>query len=255
MPPQRQLGDWLRRHAAAHGARAFLAERDGAGWRELNWRDALARANAISQWLLERGAGPERPLLVLSENSIRHALLQLGAMQVGVPVLAVSPAYSLLSASGAKVADLAQRFRPAVVYAADADRYRHTLALASSRGGATVLCEGPGEGVDHVFAELLHEADAALVEAAYARVGLDSVARLLLTSGSTGAPKAVSLTQRNMIAAGALWISAGPSSASGRCGWWTGCRGTTPPAPTARSTWCCATAAPWSSTTASRRPS
>jgi feruloyl-CoA synthase len=210
MPPQRQLGDWLRRHAAAHGERVFLAERDGSGWRELNYRDALARANAISLWLLAHGAGPERPLLVLSENGIHHALLQLGAMQVGIPVLAVSPAYSLLSASGAKVADLARRFRPAVVYAADADRYRHTLALAKAQGGAAVLCDGPGAGVDHVFAGLPQEADAARVEAAYARVGLDSVARLLLTSGSTGAPKAVTLTQRNMIAAGALWDQCWP---------------------------------------------
>ena len=210
MPPERQLGDWLRRHAAVHGERVFLCERDGAGWRELNYRHALARANAISLWLLAHGAGPERPLLVLSENSIHHALLQLGAMQVGIPVLAVSPAYSLLSSSGAKVADLARRFRPAVVYAADAARYRHTLALASSLGGALVLCDGPGDGVDHVFAELLHEADAAHVEAAYARVGLDHVARLLLTSGSTGAPKAVTLTQRNLIAAGALWDQCWP---------------------------------------------
>ena len=210
MPPERQLGDWLRRHAAVHGERVFLCERDGAGWRELNYRHALARANAISLWLLAHGAGPERPLLVLSENSIHHALLQLGAMQVGIPVLAVSPAYSLLSSSGAKVADLARRFRPAVVYAADAARYRHTLALASSLGGALVLCDGPGDGVDHVFAELLHGADAAHVEAAYARVGLDHVARLLLTSGSTGAPKAVTLTQRNLIAAGALWDQCWP---------------------------------------------
>ena len=210
MPPERQLGDWLRRHAAVHGERVFLCERDGAGWRELNYRHALARANAISLWLLAHGAGPERPLLVLSENSIHHALLQLGAMQVGIPVLAVSPAYSLLSSSGAKVADLARRFRPAVVYAADAARYRHTLALASSLGDALVLCDGPGDGVDHVFAELLHEADAAHVEAAYARVGLDHVARLLLTSGSTGAPKAVTLTQRNLIAAGALWDQCWP---------------------------------------------
>lgn len=210
MPPERQLGDWLRRHAAVHGERVFLCERDGAGWRELNYRHALARANAISLWLLAHGAGPERPLLVLSENSIHHALLQLGAMQVGIPVLAVSPAYSLLSSSGAKVADLARRFRPAVVYAADAARYRHTLALASSLGDALVLCDGPGDGVDHVFAELLHGADAAHVEAAYARVGLDHVARLLLTSGSTGAPKAVTLTQRNLIAAGALWDQCWP---------------------------------------------
>jgi feruloyl-CoA synthase len=209
-PPVRQLGEYLRRHAAQRGDAVFLAERAGDGWRELSYREARAGADAVSQWLLERGASAQRPLLVLSENGLHHALLQLGAMQVGVPVLAVSPAYSLMSPSGERIAELARRFRPAVVYASDARRYRHTLALARSLGGATVLAEALADGVDSAFDALLETQPTGAVEAAFERVGADSVARYLLTSGSTGAPKAVMLTQGNMIACGTMWAQCWP---------------------------------------------
>ena len=206
----RQIGDWLRQHAAARGDAVFLAERQGNAWRELTYRDALARANAISQWLLAHGARADSPVLVLSDNSIRHALLQLGAMQVGIPVLAVSPAYSLMSKSGSKIADLARRYMPALVYASDARRYRHTLALAKSLAGAVVVADAAGDGVDHPYTELLAAVPTRAVDDAYDRVGLDTVARYLLTSGSTGAPKAVIVTQRNMIASGTAWDQCWP---------------------------------------------
>ena len=208
--PVRQLGDWLRRHAASCGDTVFLAEHSGNAWRELNYRDALAQANAISQWLLANGARVDRPVIVLSENSIHHALLQLGAMQVGIPVLAVSPAYSLMSKSGSKIADLVRRFTPALVYASDARRYRHTLALAKSPGGAIVVADEAGDGVDRTFAGLLATTPTRAVDDAFDRVGPGSIGRYLLTSGSTGAPKAVTVTHGNMIASGTAWDQCWP---------------------------------------------
>ena len=208
--PVAQIAVYLRRYAESRPDAVFLAEPAGDGWRELTWRQALVHANAISQWLLARGFGGERPILVISENSIHHALLQLGAMQVGIPVLAVSPAYSLMSETCSKIVDLVRRFAPPLIYAGSATRYRRALALARTIGGATVLCDEPGDGVDASFADLLATEPTAAVDAAFARVGLDTVARLLLTSGSTGAPKAVTVTHRNMVASGTLWDQCWP---------------------------------------------
>ena len=87
----------LRARAAETPDRIFLAERDGGGWRRLDYAGAAAKSAAIGQALIERGHGPDRPVAILSDNSIDFGLLQLGAMHVSVPVMPVSPAYSLMS--------------------------------------------------------------------------------------------------------------------------------------------------------------
>ena len=100
----RSVGSLLETWAAREPARVFLAQRDASGaWRRVTYGEALAAARAIGQALLDRGLGPERPVMVLSDNGIEHALLALGAMHVGVPVTPVSTAYSRLSQDFAKL--------------------------------------------------------------------------------------------------------------------------------------------------------
>ena len=119
----RSLGVLLERWAAAAPDRLFLAEREASGgWRHLTYEAAARAANAIGQSLLDRGLGPDRPLLILAENGIDHALMTLGAMHVGVPVVPVSTAYARLSQDFGKLGtsstwsqpglDLRRRRRP-----------------------------------------------------------------------------------------------------------------------------------------------
>src|SRR3954462_2299325 len=78
-PYEDSLGRLLRRWAREAPERTFLAERGGDDqWAKLTWGDADRRATAIAQALLDRALGPDRPLLILSGNSIHHALLTLG---------------------------------------------------------------------------------------------------------------------------------------------------------------------------------
>ena len=84
--------------------RVFLAEREGEAWRRLTYHEAHEAAQAIGQALLNRGLGPERPVLILSDNGIDHALMALGAMYVGVPAVPISIAYSLVSRDFAQAA-------------------------------------------------------------------------------------------------------------------------------------------------------
>jgi feruloyl-CoA synthase len=128
------LGDYapsmahsFRAGAAAHPDRV-LASRAG---RTLRWGEARERADAIARALLDRGLGRERPLMVLSGNSLEHLLLTLGAYTAGVPILPISTAYSLMSADHARVRTIARLCRPGMVYADDADAYGPALeALA-----------------------------------------------------------------------------------------------------------------------------
>ena len=76
-PCATSLAHLLRQQAEAHADRDFLAERDGTGaWRRLTFAAASRQADAVAQALLDRGCGPERPLMILSGKRIgaRQAL-------------------------------------------------------------------------------------------------------------------------------------------------------------------------------------
>ncbi|UUX94470.1 feruloyl-CoA synthase [Aquabacterium sp. J223] len=179
--PERCVGDWLTRWAAATPDRVFLAERRDGAWFELPYARALDEVRRLAQGLLDQGLGPDAPLMVLSDNSVEHALIALAAMHVGVPVVPVSPAYSLSSSDHAKLRQVAELIAPGLVYA---DGARFAPALAALRrpvADVTVLRRRP---------------PTTAVDEAHARVGPDTVAKVLLTSGSTGTPKGVINTQR-----------------------------------------------------------
>ena len=184
----RSVGVWLEGWAERTPEKAFLAERgpDG-GWRHVTYGEARDAARSIGQALLDRGLSAERPLMILSENGIDHALLTFGAMHVGVPVVPVSTAYSRLSQDFAKLRHIAEAVRPGLVYARSAEVYGKALA-AIERRSAEIVTGG--------IERLAETRPTSAVEAAFGFVGPDTVGKILFTSGSTGAPKGVVNTQR-----------------------------------------------------------
>jgi feruloyl-CoA synthase len=164
--------------------RVLFAQRNAAGgWRTISYSEALDASRTIGQFLLSRNLSSERPLVVLSGNDIEHALLHLGAMYVGVPYAPVSPAYSLLSTDFAKLRFIRDLLTPGLVFAKGA-QFRPALEVF--------------EGIEVLerFDEALRENSHREAEKTHARVGPDTIAKFLFTSGSTGAPKAVINTQR-----------------------------------------------------------
>ena len=169
--------------------RTFVAQRDAAGgWRRLSYGDAHQRVRAIGRALLERGLSAERPLAILSDNDIEHALLALACMHVGIAYVPVSSAYSLVSTDHAKLKQVLGLLTPGLVFAADGARFAKAIAAAVPAG--TEVLTGDR------FAALEATPASAAVDAAHAAVGPDTIAKFLLTSGSTGQPKAVINTQR-----------------------------------------------------------
>lgn len=189
----------FRAHAEQHPERLLAAERDGDSWRTLTWGEARPAADGLAQVLLDAGLGPERPLMVLSGNSLAHLKLTLAAYTAGVPVLPISPAYSLLSGDHERVRSIADLCRPGMVFAEDGEAFGPSLAALSGRAPEHVVglhdLGGTGPGPE--------------IERAFERLGPDTVAKILFTSGSTGAPKGVINTHRmlcsNQQTLGQVW--------------------------------------------------
>ncbi|RBI87546.1 feruloyl-CoA synthase [Rhodosalinus halophilus] len=192
----RALGDWLERYASDTPEATFLAERAGGEgeWQRLSYAEARARVRAVAGWLLSIGAGPERPLAILSENSVDHAVMALGAMHAGVPAATVSAAYSLMSSDHAKLKAMIGLLKPAAIFVSDETAYARALAALDGVHAAQIVASAPA-GRATAVAELA-DPDPAATEAAFQALTPDTVARLLFTSGSTGTPKAVINTHR-----------------------------------------------------------
>ena len=68
----RCVGDWLEHWAQQAPNRVFLAERANveAPWTTLSYADALRRVRSLASWILAQGLSAERPVMILSDNSM-----------------------------------------------------------------------------------------------------------------------------------------------------------------------------------------
>jgi feruloyl-CoA synthase len=200
---RRCIGADLEHWADAAPQRVFLAERaEGGGWRELRYDEARRQVRQIAASLLRMGLPAGRPVAVLSDNGIEHALLMLACLHVGIPYAALSPAYSLMSRDHAKLRALVARLKPALLYAGPAARYAPALAaIGGLHDAVLVASDAPGLPAGALpFSRLLAAADEPAVQAAFAAVGPDTIAKILFTSGSISEPKGVINTQRMLCA-------------------------------------------------------
>ncbi|WP_421934657.1 feruloyl-CoA synthase [Phenylobacterium sp.] len=177
--------------AKAAPDRVWLAERAGEGWRTISYAQAHEAVRRLAGGLRTLGVTDKGPLLILARNGIDHALIKYAAMGQGMPVAPVSPQYGLPGANLSRLAHAVEVLKPAAVYTEDAILFAEGLG-ADCLAGLPVIAGRNARPGDLALETLLA---AAPVEAT-ARP--EDHAKYLLTSGSTGHPKAVIYTQRGM---------------------------------------------------------
>jgi feruloyl-CoA synthase len=202
LPYPDRMTDRLQHWAQTAPQRTFMARRekkpDGSlgDWRHVSYAQAWSVARNIAQALITRGLDAERPVAILSENSLEHALVALGCLVAGVPFVPVSPPYSLVSVDYDKLKHVLRTVTPGLVFAQDA-RYAKAIDATVGDGVEVVLHEGTVEGrAVTPLAELCNTVATDAVDKAMAATGPDTIAKFLFTSGSTKMPKAAINTNR-----------------------------------------------------------
>lgn len=195
----------LHRNAQQRPSHPWLVQRRGAAraWHQLTYGDALSQVNAVSQFLLALGR-PGATVMVLSGNSLEHGVLELAAMQARMPYAPITPAYALMAHDHTKLRAMVDLLEPAVVFVQNATQFQAAIRTLDER--VQVICVD--EPIEHprlaCWAEVVRTPVTQALAESIARIDHRTVAKYQFTSGSTGIPKAVIVTQGMLCTAMAM---------------------------------------------------
>jgi feruloyl-CoA synthase len=186
----------------------FLHERKGNEWQNLSYLEFFKSVQQTAQHLNSIELNQEKPLLILAPNSIDHTIVAYAALYLGIPVSPVSPAYALMARTFDRLQQIIDILRPGAIYVSNAELFARAADFVSENYATPILCS-TGKSENLKLISELAPADLSTIEKRRAQVGPETLAKIMFTSGSTGAPKGVlnshEMMYSNQQALAAIW--------------------------------------------------
>ena len=196
------VGPLFRHRAATYGAKTLFELPPTAGGRSLSWRHVANRVDRLARAILSLD-GPEHstPVAILSENRLEVALTDLACLTSG-QVNVIIPGNS----TEADVGYILRHCRAGTVVVSSYEQLRkvekNRESLPDLKRIVTFDRTGRQEADLMTLEELEARADrvpSSAVEKRSLQVEIDDLATIMYTSGTTGSPKGIQYSHRNLV--------------------------------------------------------
>ena len=171
-------------------------------WQRITWAEHVAKVNALTRYLIEVGLEKNEKVALLSENRPEWLVADLAVQSAGGVSVGV-----YTTSSPKQVGYVLEHSDAVGLILENAEQIEKWLELRDTMPNVRFVIAIEPEGFDEVRAwdevvtegSDLYARDPDPVHARIAEVGADDTALLMYTSGTTGSPKGVMLSQQSLL--------------------------------------------------------